>query len=126
MPQGDGTGPRGVGPMTGRADGYCSGSSIPGSANALAGRGFGVGSRRNCPARGQGQGLGGGRRGWWNMFQATGMPDRMNVGGGTPQAPANPELERNILQNKAKTLQAQMDLIKNRLDALETAAKGSE
>jgi hypothetical protein len=55
------------------------------------------------------------------MFQATGMPGWMNAGGGTPQNQEDPELEKNILQNKAKALQAQMDLIKNRLDALETA-----
>ena len=28
MPRGDGTGPRGLGPMTGRAAGYCAGYPI--------------------------------------------------------------------------------------------------
>ena len=33
MPAGDRTGPEGLGPMTGRAVGYCSGSDRPGRAN---------------------------------------------------------------------------------------------
>jgi len=38
MPFGDGTGPRGLGPMTGRGAGYCSGFGRPGFANPLPGR----------------------------------------------------------------------------------------
>ena len=38
MPRGDGTGPRGFGPMTGRAAGYCAGYSTPGFANSYGGR----------------------------------------------------------------------------------------
>jgi len=30
MPGGDGTGPAGMGPMTGRAAGYCAGYPVPG------------------------------------------------------------------------------------------------
>ena len=41
MPGGDGTGPAGMGPMTGRAAGYCVGYAMPGSVNPVAGRGFG-------------------------------------------------------------------------------------
>jgi len=33
MPRGDGTGPAGMGPMTGRAAGYCAGNSGPGFTN---------------------------------------------------------------------------------------------
>ena len=33
MPGGDGTGPLGLGPMTGRATGYCAGYPVPGSMN---------------------------------------------------------------------------------------------
>ena len=45
MPFGDGTGPRGMGPMTGRAAGYCAGFGQPGFANPIAGgRWFGFGS----------------------------------------------------------------------------------
>jgi hypothetical protein len=38
MPLGDGTGPAGMGPMTGRAAGYCSGYGIPGYMNPVGGR----------------------------------------------------------------------------------------
>jgi hypothetical protein len=44
MPRGDGTGPMGMGPMTGRAAGYCAG--FPGFMNPMGGRlglGFGWG-----------------------------------------------------------------------------------
>lgn len=35
MPAGDGTGPLGSGPMTGRAAGFCAGYPVPGYANPL-------------------------------------------------------------------------------------------
>jgi len=38
MPFGDGTGPAGLGPMTGRAAGYCAGYGVPGYMNPLPGR----------------------------------------------------------------------------------------
>ncbi len=38
MPRGDGTGPAGMGPMTGRAAGYCAGYGVPGYMNPLGGR----------------------------------------------------------------------------------------
>jgi hypothetical protein len=38
MPRGDGTGPAGLGPMTGRAAGFCAGYSMPGYMNPVAGR----------------------------------------------------------------------------------------
>jgi hypothetical protein len=38
MPAGDGTGPLGWGPMTGRAAGYCAGFPVPGFMNPLPGR----------------------------------------------------------------------------------------
>jgi len=37
MPFGDGTGPLGLGPMTGRAAGFCAGSRKPGFANRMPG-----------------------------------------------------------------------------------------
>jgi hypothetical protein len=46
MPFGNGTGPAGLGPMTGRAAGFCAGYSVPGYINPFMGRtgyyGFGV------------------------------------------------------------------------------------
>jgi len=42
MPRGDGTGPAGMGPMTGRAAGYCAGYPAPGFMNPAVGMGVGV------------------------------------------------------------------------------------
>jgi hypothetical protein len=66
MPFGDGTGPRGMGPMTGRGAGYCTGAGRPGFANMAFGRGwFGFN-----PGFGRGMGMGRGRgRGMaWRRF----------------------------------------------------------
>ena len=38
MPFGDGTGPAGMGPMTGRAAGFCAGYPVPGYMNPVVGR----------------------------------------------------------------------------------------
>ena len=56
MPRGDGTGPNGAGPMTGRALGYCTGYVTPGHMNPPGGYG-----RRRGPGRGWGRGFGRGR-----------------------------------------------------------------
>lgn len=52
MPRGDGTGPRGLGPMTGRGAGFCTGYRAPGYMN-FGGRSLGFGRGR------------GNRRMWW-------------------------------------------------------------
>ena len=47
MPRGDGTGPLGMGPITGRGAGYCAGFPTPGSMDPLRGRmGLGFGRAR--------------------------------------------------------------------------------
>ena len=43
MPRGDGTGPAGQGPLTGRGLGRCAGNDAPGYGNGFFGRGFGMG-----------------------------------------------------------------------------------
>ena len=40
MPRGNGTGPAGMGPMTGRGAGYCAGFRIPGVLNSSPKQGF--------------------------------------------------------------------------------------
>jgi len=74
MPFGDGTGPAGAGPMTGRAVGFCAGYPVPGYMNPVAGRGGFYGAGYGMPygggvdpqlRRGFGFGRGFGRgRGW--------------------------------------------------------------
>jgi hypothetical protein len=46
MPKGDGTGPAGMGSMTGRRAGFCAGFRIPGYINSCLGRGLGFGLGR--------------------------------------------------------------------------------
>jgi len=82
MPGGDGTGPAGMGPMTGRAAGYCAGFPVPGYMNPIPGRGF------------WGWGRGGGGWGRRNWFYATGLPGWQRAamgypayGGAVPYAP---------------------------------------
>jgi len=69
MPRGDGTGPMGMGPMTGRAAGYCAGYPTAGYMNPVGGRGF------------YGRGGGWGRRNW---YYATGLPGYVRTAQGMP------------------------------------------
>ncbi len=123
MPGGSGTGPRGMGPMTGRAAGYCAGFSMPGYSNMVPGRGFGAGF-------GRGRGFSGGGRGWRNMFFATGLPGWMRFGRGPSPYyyPASylkpdPEMEERALRDQANALKAEMEYINNRLGELEAKSK---
>ncbi|WP_028324696.1 DUF5320 domain-containing protein [Desulfatirhabdium butyrativorans] len=127
MPGGDRTGPMGMGAMSGRATGYCSGAGTPGYANPGLGRGMGSGfGRGRCAWSG---GYGGGRFGRRNMFYATGMPGWMRQGGVTSggypaaSAQANVEMERQALSNQARMLQSQLDMIQKRLGDLEAKPK---
>ncbi len=118
MPGGDRTGPMGMGPMTGRAAGYCAGYGVPGFMNSVPGRGFGMGF-------GRGRGFGGGGRGWRHMFYATGLPGWMRAGwpapvGAAPYAKPDPEAEREFLKDQSEALQAQLDQVRKRLDEMET------
>lgn len=75
MPRGDGTGPAGMGPMTGRAAGYCAGYSAPGFTNGAVRGGFGGYGGRG------GRGGGRGRRNW---YYATGVPGWARAAQGMP------------------------------------------
>ncbi len=117
MPAGDGTGPMGMGPMTGRAAGYCAGYRIPGYNNPITGRGFGWGL-------GGGRGFWGGR-GWRRRYYATGLPGWIRFGGYTaPYAypgayyKPDPEMEKQALKNQANALQSELDAVNKRLGEL--------
>lgn len=113
MPRGDRSGPMGIGPMTGRAAGYCAGYGMPGYMNPIPGRGFGAGF-----GRGRGRGFwGGGGRGWRHMYWATGLP---GWGGVAPVLPPTPETEKRFLKAQATALQRQIDDIRKRLEELES------
>jgi ribosomal protein L15 len=120
MPGGDRTGPQGMGPMTGRAAGYCASNPTPGYAFHGFGRGYG--------ARG-GWGYAGRGWGWRNMYYANGLPGWARYGEYAPFCPypnpygeADADAAKQALKNQADTLQAQLDLVKKHLSDLETGA----
>lgn len=94
MPRGDGTGPMGAGPMTGRAAGICAGYGAPGFMNAPFGRGGGRGWGR----RG-GYGLG---RGAW------GVPAFAPV-------PVPPVQQADMLRQHAQALKSQLEAIEKQI-----------
>jgi hypothetical protein len=125
MPAGDGTGPLGAGPMTGRAAGYCAGYSVPGYMNPIPGRGrFGYFGRGGRGGYGRG-------RGWRNWYYATGMPGWVRASYGMPayggwQAAAIPpqmtsKQEMDVLKGEADMLQTQLEEIRSRIETLEKA-----
>jgi hypothetical protein len=117
MPGGDRTGPMGMGSMTGRGAGYCSGSGAPGYATPRPGRGYGM-------SGGRGRGMGGGR-GWRNMYYATGQSGWMRSGPyAAPYQNPDPEIEKQTLKKQADALQSRLNQIQKRLEEIETGAPG--
>ena len=114
MPCGDRTGPMGMGPMSGRAAGFCAGYGAPGYMNAGGGRGFGMGFGRGRGAWGRGSG-----RGWRNMFYATGMPGWMRPGAPYAQPQYTPEQELTELKQQAEYFGNALEEIKKQIQELE-------
>lgn len=105
MPGGNGTGPMGMGPMTGRAAGFCAGFPMQGSMNQGNGRCLGMG-----------RGGGHGRRNW---FHATGLPGWMRAGTSYSDAPTKQQ-ELAILKGQAGQFEAALGDIHKRLQELES------
>ena len=124
MPRGDGTGPGGLGPMTGRAAGYCAGYSVPGYMNPYGGRlGLGLGYGRGL-GRGMGRGLGRGYgRGFVPGYANTMSYNPPVYGGGFYQPPIEPKQEIGMLTEDAKALKEQLDSINTRITELEKSEK---
>ena len=123
MPRGDGTGPMGMGPMTGRGAGSCVeyAENVIGKLNPTMGRGRGMGRI------GFGRGFGGGGRGWRHQFFATGLPGWMRFASNAATIPEmTPDQERQALKAQADAMQSSLDSIKTRLAELGTGedAKG--
>jgi len=113
MPAGDGTGPMGMGPMTGRGMGFCAGVAAPESMNTLPGRGFGMGCGRGF----RGRGAGGGGRGWRNMFYATGLLGWARGGVSATPAPAQ---ELAVLKQQAEQFGNALENIRQRIHEIES------
>ncbi|MCF7886846.1 MAG: DUF5320 domain-containing protein [Candidatus Omnitrophica bacterium] len=120
MPAGNGTGPAGLGPMTGRAAGYCAGYNTPGYANP-GGGGFGRGlGRGRGRGFGRGYGRGYGFRGAAYVPQAPyyGQPYQASYG----PAPTAKE-EAQYLKEEAQGLKGELEAINQRIKDLESQEK---
>ena len=115
MPRGDGTGPMGMGSMTGRAAGYCAGNAMPGYANPMSGCGWGMG-RGGGRGRGMGMGMG------WRRGQAAVTYPARAFPFGAGQA-IGPRDEVETLKNQAKYFGEALDGINKRLAEIETGSK---
>lgn len=123
MPRGDGTGPAGRGPMTGRATGYCAGYEQPGHMNPIPGGDFwGWGGR-------------GGGRGWRHWYYATGLTSRQRAPMGPfcpycgsyaaayGPSPMTQEQERGTLKAEVESLEEVLENLRKRLQELEAKTK---
>ena len=124
MPRGNGTGPAGMGPMTGRAAGYCAGHAVAGYTNPIGGGGL------------RGRGGGRGRR---NQFFATGLTGWQRAAAGYPAfasavPPTTPyaaplggamsgEQQLDALKGQAEYFEDALDGICKRIEELEAKSK---
>ncbi|HFD05070.1 MAG TPA: hypothetical protein ENJ25_02880 [Firmicutes bacterium] len=108
MPYGDGTGPNGFGPRTGRGLGFCNGYNTPGYLNPV-----GYGYRRGL-GRGWGRGFGRGYgRGFgWGYYGAPYVAPTANYYN------QDPKVERDILENEIKNLETTIDNLRKRLEEI--------
>ncbi|MEA3490258.1 MAG: DUF5320 domain-containing protein [Candidatus Omnitrophota bacterium] len=125
MPGGDGTGPAGMGSMTGRAAGYCAGYSVPGYMNPLPGRGwFGRGG-----GWGRGRGFGRGFDRPWRAYPYAygvpyyGVPYGVPYSGGSYGYGMTRQQEADMLEEQAKAMQEEIESINERVKELESAEK---
>ncbi len=102
MPRGDGTGPMGMGRMTGRGMGYCTSAVTPGPMNYVGfGGGFGCG------------------RGFRRMFNATGLPGWARSSYPVNTGMYEPDVsEKEVLNNQVEFLENQLQQVKKRLSNL--------
>ena len=111
MPRGDRTGPEGLGPMTGRAAGYCAGYDVPGFANPVGGRGgFGRGMGYG---RGFRRGFGYNQRGFY-----PGQYPNYPQPGYFPNVP-----EKTLIENEIKIIGEQLKALETRLADLSKEEK---
>ena len=111
MPRGDGTGPAGMGPMTGRAAGYCAEYSMPGFMNPIPGGGF----------RSRGRGFRGRGHGWGCGF-GMGFPAYAPAYGAWG-GQVTPQQELDALKGQAEYFEDALEGVQQRIEELESEAK---
>ena len=115
MPRGDGTGPMGMGPMTGRAAGFCAGYPVPGFMNPVPGGGRGRGF-------GWGRGRGRGRGGFGRLGRGFRGAPFYGVPYDVPYPPQpTPQEEADALKGQAEYLEQGLEDIRKRQAELEAA-----
>lgn len=103
MPRGDGTGPAGQGPMTGRGMGYCAGYDRPGFANpGFGGRAYGRGF-----GRGNGRGYG-----FRNRYAQAPLPEY------APAPRVTREDEKELIKDDIEALKSELKAAEDRLNTL--------
>ena len=110
MPFGNRKGPWGLGPMTGRAAGYCSGNDAPGYLNTIGGRLF----RRRAQGGGRGQGFRFGRQS--NLPEGEEMANPFTT-------PATREEQLATLKGRAGQIQRALESIQSHINDLEAEGK---
>lgn len=112
MPRGDGTGPNGLGSMTGRAAGYCRGYATPGFMNPSLGCGFGRGGSRGFRRGFRASGV----PGWagFSEFSAAEPPKSVCPARGPDSA-----IEVNMLTNQIEMMEQSLKNAKERLCELQ-------
>ena len=133
MPGGDGTGPLGLGLMTGRAAGFCAGYPVPGYMNPIPGRGWSRGR-----GWGRGRGLG---QGWFGSGYPYASPyygggyayPSYGPGYGSPYGAdpyyaqeITPQQESDMLKDQATAMQEELKSITDRISELESLAKKAQ
>ena len=109
MPGGDGTGPLGKGPMTGRVAGFCAGYPITEYMPSGYIQGYG---------RGRGRGF---RRGFWGCFRRFWYRDYYD----TPFNQLSTKEEKAYLEKLVKNLEDELKVVKERLQDLAKEKKVS-
>ena len=115
MPSGDGTGPDGIGPMTGRGLGYCTGYSTPGFMTA----GVGIGMARR---RGFGRGL----RWRVRMIPVQQLPTQQPQQIPVQQLQLTSIQERLLLEQERKNIEQEIDVLKSELKKIQEKFKSLE
>jgi len=122
MPGGDRTGPLGMGPMTGRAAGYCAGYNVPGYMNSAGGRGMAM---RHGRFYGGGGGFGRGRGfASYGTFAAPYAAPVAPIAFGA--GPYDESMELDALRGQAQALEASMSGIQKRIEELEAQSVKKE